>query len=176
MEQIIAIGCYHLNFYGEKKRCRLSSPVRNSRGRSKRSHDILAVLMEVGGNHAQSVGFLTDGFDTTPTMRKLHLIWVTAPMHVEQHLLFLPCVLYSRVDLSKWVMMNQDTRPLQKVSDDLKEECLIFCPPETSEPRRGDLDINQHVNNVTYIGWALESMPEEIIDTHELQTITVRCG
>ncbi|RVW21433.1 Oleoyl-acyl carrier protein thioesterase, chloroplastic [Vitis vinifera] len=57
-------------------------------------------------------------------------------------------------------------------------------------PRRADLDMNQHVNNVTYIGWVLEellghpvphylicmgskSMPQEIIDTHELQTITL---
>ncbi|MCI01045.1 oleoyl-acyl carrier protein thioesterase 1 chloroplastic-like, partial [Trifolium medium] len=38
---------------------------------------------EVGCNHAQSVGFSTDGFATTPTMRKLHLIWVTARMHIE---------------------------------------------------------------------------------------------
>lgn len=35
-------------------------------------------------------------------------------------------------------------------------------------PRIADLDMNQHVNNVTYIGWVLESMPQEIIDTHEL--------
>ncbi|RVW86466.1 Oleoyl-acyl carrier protein thioesterase 1, chloroplastic [Vitis vinifera] len=38
---------------------------------------------EVGCNHAQSVGFSTDGFATTHTMRKLHLIWVTARMHIE---------------------------------------------------------------------------------------------
>lgn len=24
------------------------------------------------------------------------------------------------------------------------------------QPRRADLDMNQHVNNVTYIGWVLE--------------------
>ena len=40
-------------------------------------------LQEVGCNHAQSVGFSTDGFATTTTMRKLHLIWVTARMHIE---------------------------------------------------------------------------------------------
>lgn len=26
----------------------------------------------------------------------------------------------------------------------------------TQQPRRSDLDMNKHVNNVTYIGWALE--------------------
>ncbi|KAG1363466.1 putative Oleoyl-acyl carrier protein thioesterase, chloroplastic [Cocos nucifera] len=98
-------------------------------------------------------------------------------------------------------MMNQDTRRLQRVSDEVREEYLVFCPrtprlafPEEDNgslkkipkledpaeysrlglvPRRADLDMNQHVNNVAYIGWVLESMPQEIIDTHELHTITL---
>ncbi|KAF8046673.1 hypothetical protein N665_3529s0003, partial [Sinapis alba] len=102
---------------------------------------------------------------------------------------------------SKWVMMNQDTRRLQKVSDDVRDEYLVFCPKELRlafpeennrslkkipkledpaqysmiglKPRRADLDMNQHVNNVTYIGWVLESIPQEIVDTHELQVITL---
>ncbi|GMI76185.1 fatA acyl-ACP thioesterase 1, fatA acyl-ACP thioesterase [Hibiscus trionum] len=190
---------------------------------------IANLLQEVGGNHAQSVGFSTDGFATTPTMRKLHLIWVTARMHIEVYRypawsdvieIETWCQNEGRIGTrrdwilndvatgevigratSKWVMMNQDTRRLQKVNDDVKEEYLIFCPreprlafPEENsksskkiakfeepvqysrrglKPRRADLDMNQHVNNVTYIGWVLESMPEEIIDTHELQTITL---
>nr|GEU78137.1 oleoyl-acyl carrier protein thioesterase, chloroplastic-like [Tanacetum cinerariifolium] len=40
-------------------------------------------------------------------------------------------------------------------------------------PRRADLDMNKHVNNVTYIGWVLESIPQEVINTHELQSITL---
>lgn len=40
-------------------------------------------MQEVGCNHAQSVGFSTDGFATTTTMRKLGLIWVTNRMHIE---------------------------------------------------------------------------------------------
>ncbi|KAL4341514.1 hypothetical protein GQ457_08G020610 [Hibiscus cannabinus] len=183
---------------------------------------------EVGGNHAQSVGFSTDGFGTTPTMRKLHLIWVTARMHIEVYKYpawgdvieietwaqnegrigtrrdwILKNVATGEVigrATSKWVMMNQNTRQLQKISDDVKEEYLVFCPreprlafPEENskslkkiaklgiaqysrlglKPQRSDLDMNRHVNNVTYIGWVLESMPKEIIDTHELQTITL---
>ncbi|CAA6659904.1 unnamed protein product [Spirodela intermedia] len=92
---------------------------------------------------------------------------------------------------SKWVMMNQETRKLQRVSDEVREE-LAF-PEEDSAslkkipkledpgqysrhglvPRRTDLDMNQHVNHVTYIGWVLESLPQRIIDTHELQAITL---
>ncbi|XP_007049712.2 PREDICTED: oleoyl-acyl carrier protein thioesterase 1, chloroplastic [Theobroma cacao] len=190
---------------------------------------IANLLQEVGCNHAQSVGYSTDGFATTRTMRKLHLIWVTARMHIEIYKypawsdvieIETWCQSEGRIGTrrdwilkdfgtgevigratSKWVMMNQDTRRLQKVSDDVREEYLVFCPrelrlafPEENNnslkkiaklddsfqysrlglmPRRADLDMNQHVNNVTYIGWVLESMPQEIIDTHELQTITL---
>ncbi|KAL6967997.1 oleoyl-[acyl-carrier-protein] hydrolase [Sarracenia purpurea var. burkii] len=190
---------------------------------------IANLLQEVGCNHAQSVGFSTDGFATTHTMRKLHLIWVTARMHIEVYKypawsdvveIETWCQSDGRIGTrrdwilkdyptgevigratSKWLMMNQDTRRLQKVSDDVREEYLIYCPkklrlsfPEENNgslkkiskladpaqfsrvgmvPRRADLDMNQHVNNVTYMGWVLESMPQEIIDTHELQTITL---
>ncbi|KAE8000010.1 hypothetical protein FH972_004382 [Carpinus fangiana] len=190
---------------------------------------IANLLQEVGCNHAQSVGFSTDGFATTPTMRKLHLIWVTARMHIEiykypawsdvveietwcqgdgrigtrRDWIIKDCATGQVIGraTSKWVMMNQDTRRLQKVSDDVREEYLVYCPreprlaiPEEGSsslrkipkledpahssklglvPRRADLDMNQHVNNVTYIGWVLESIPQEIIDSHELQTITL---
>ncbi|KAK9282414.1 hypothetical protein L1049_005331 [Liquidambar formosana] len=187
------------------------------------------LLQEVGCNHAQGVGFSTDGFATTLTMRKLHLIWVTARMHIEIYKypawsdvveIETWCQSEGRIGTrrdwilkdyatgqvigratSKWVMMNQDTRRLQKVTDDVRDEYLVYCPrtprlafPEENNsslkkiskledpaqfsrlglvPRRADLDMNQHVNNVAYIGWVLESMPQEIIDTHELQTITL---
>ncbi|KAL8215080.1 hypothetical protein R6Q57_004529 [Mikania cordata] len=190
---------------------------------------IANLLQEVGGNHAQSVGFSTDGFATTTTMRKLHLIWVTSRMHIEIYRypawsdvveIETWCQGEGRIGTrrdwiikdyangevigratSKWVMMNSDTRRLQKVNDDIRDEYLIFCPktlrlafPEENNsslkkiakledpaeysrlglvPRRADLDMNKHVNNVTYIGWVLESIPQEVIDTHELQTITL---
>ncbi|KAE9463769.1 hypothetical protein C3L33_04342, partial [Rhododendron williamsianum] len=44
---------------------------------------IANLLQEVACNHVQSLGFSTDGFGTTTTMRKLHLIWATARMHIE---------------------------------------------------------------------------------------------
>ncbi|XP_023634202.1 oleoyl-acyl carrier protein thioesterase 2, chloroplastic isoform X2 [Capsella rubella] len=152
---------------------------------------IANLLQEVACNHVQKVGFSTDGFATTLTMRKLHLIWVTARMHIEIY----------KYPACKWVMMNQDTRRLQRVTDEVRDEYLVFCPreprlafPEENnsslkkipkledpaqysmlglKPRRADLDMNQHVNNVTYIGWVLESIPQEIIDTHELKVITL---
>ncbi|KAJ6956490.1 oleoyl-acyl carrier protein thioesterase 1 [Populus alba x Populus x berolinensis] len=190
---------------------------------------IANLLQEVGCNHAQSVGYSTDGFATTTTMRKLHLIWVTARMHIEiykypawsdvveietwcqgegrigtrRDWIVKDCATGQVIGraTSKWVMMNQDTRRFQKVSDEVRAEHLAFAPrelrlafPEANNrslkkiskledpaqhsrlglvPRRADLDMNQHVNNVAYIGWVLESLPQEIIDTHELQAITL---
>ncbi|CAG7883087.1 unnamed protein product [Brassica rapa] len=191
---------------------------------------IANLLQEVGCNQFQSVGFSTDGFATTPTMRKLNLIWVTSRMHIEIYKypawgdvveIETWCQSEGRIGTrrdwilkdvangevtgratSKWVMMNQDTRRLQKVSDDIRDEHLIFCPKEPRlafpeeennrslkkilkledpaqysiiglKPRRADLDMNHHVNNVTYIGWLLESIPQEIVDKHELQVITL---
>lgn len=190
---------------------------------------IANLLQEVGCNHAQSVGFSTDGFATTHTMRKLNLIWVTARMHIEVYKypawgdvveIETWCQSEGRIGTrrdwilkdyasgevigratSKWVMMNQVTRRLQKVTDEVRDEYLIYCPktlrlafPEENNaslnkiakledpaassklelvPRRADLDMNQHVNNVTYIGWVLESMPQEVIDNYELKMITL---
>ncbi|KAG2251250.1 hypothetical protein Bca52824_081386 [Brassica carinata] len=167
---------------------------------------IANLFQEVGYNQFQSVGFSTDGFATTPTMRKLNLIWVTSRMHIEiyRYLAWGDVVgiktwcqsegrigtrregfLRTLITVNKWVMMNQDTRLLQKVSDDVRDEYLMFCPKEPRlafpeeesnkslkkilkledpakysiiglKPRRIDLDMNHHVNNVTYIGWLLE--------------------
>lgn len=36
--------------------------------------------------------------------------------------------------------------------DGYQISCFCHC----LQPRRADLDMNQHVNNVTYIGWVLE--------------------
>ncbi|KAI3877067.1 hypothetical protein MKX03_031084 [Papaver bracteatum] len=96
---------------------------------------------------------------------------------------------------SKWVMMNQDTRTLQKVNDDVRDEYLVFCPwtpqkysspkkiPKLEEPvqysklglvvilhslllpSRADLDMNQRVNNVTYFGWVLECQHNNTVDS-----------
>lgn len=39
--------------------------------------------------------------------------------------------------------------------------------------RRADLDMNQHVNNVTYLSWMLEAIPQAVMERAELAQITV---
>ncbi|KAL5729412.1 hypothetical protein ACHQM5_002371 [Ranunculus cassubicifolius] len=97
---------------------------------------------------------------------------------------------------SLWVMMNTKTRKLSKMPDDVRAEIepyFINCAPiveddgrklpkldETTAdyvrngltPRWNDLDLNQHVNNVKYIGWILESSIS-MLENHELAGITL---
>jgi len=109
---------------------------------------------------------------------------------------------------SKWVMMNKLTRKLARIPDEVRTEIepyffehsaivdednrkLPKLPEGQSTsvakyvrtgltPRWADLDINQHVNNVKYIAWILESAPISILENHELASIVLdykrECG
>ncbi|XP_031380551.1 palmitoyl-acyl carrier protein thioesterase, chloroplastic-like isoform X2 [Punica granatum] len=105
---------------------------------------------------------------------------------------------------SVWVMMNKLTRKLSKIPEEVRGEIepyFLNSAPVVDEdgrklpkldgsnadyvlsgltPRWSDLDVNQHVNNVKYIGWILESAPQPILETHELSAITLEyrreCG
>lgn len=37
--------------------------------------------------------------------------------------------------------------------------------------RRSDVDMNGHINNVTYIAWALETVPRDVYYNYELQQV-----
>ncbi len=89
--------------------------------------------------------------------------------------------------LSYWLMLNMETRrPVrmpQQVLDmapantshvlDIKRNRIEFdgevVQSKNFNVRRSDLDINRHVNNVKYIEWALETVP----DKHSIQEIDI---
>ncbi|EPS71999.1 oleoyl-acyl carrier protein thioesterase, partial [Genlisea aurea] len=105
--------------------------------------------------------------------------------------------------VSDWVAMNTNTRQLQKIPDEIHhrlytknlssssrsafpegnnsglrkidklEDPARFCKTGIT-PRHSDIDPNLHVNNVTYIGWILESLPLDIFQTQELEAITLQ--
>ncbi|XP_038890785.1 palmitoyl-acyl carrier protein thioesterase, chloroplastic-like [Benincasa hispida] len=105
---------------------------------------------------------------------------------------------------SIWVMMNKETRKLSKIPEEVRIEIEPFfmntapvieddgrrlpkIDDDTADyvrtgltPKWSDLDVNQHVNNVKYIGWILESAPPPILESHELSSITLEyrreCG
>lgn len=98
---------------------------------------------------------------------------------------------------SNWVMMNKETRRLSKIPDEVRDEIehyFVDAPPVVDDdgrklpkldettadyarngltPRWSDLDVNQHVNNVKYIGWILESAPQEVVEKYELASLTL---
>lgn len=105
---------------------------------------------------------------------------------------------------SVWVMMNKQTRKLSKMPDEVRAEIGPYFIERTAiidedsrklpklhddtaqyvreglTPHWADLDVNQHVNNVKYIGWILESAPTTIMESHELAGMTLEyrreCG
>ncbi|CAL9168647.1 unnamed protein product [Musa hybrid cultivar] len=105
---------------------------------------------------------------------------------------------------SVWVMMNKHSRRLSKMPEEVRAEIepyfMVKAPiveedkrklPKLEDgtanhvrrgltPRWADLDVNQHVNNVKYIGWILESAPISILENHQLASMTLEyrreCG
>ncbi|CAA0831754.1 Palmitoyl-acyl carrier protein thioesterase-chloroplastic [Striga hermonthica] len=100
---------------------------------------------------------------------------------------------------STWVMMNRETRRLSKIPDEVKKEVHPFylnraaIPTENADtdkiekltddtaamiqtglaPRWSDMDANQHVNNVKYIGWLLESVPIKVLEDYNMTRMTL---
>ncbi|XP_020211217.2 palmitoyl-acyl carrier protein thioesterase, chloroplastic [Cajanus cajan] len=100
---------------------------------------------------------------------------------------------------STWVIMNRQTRRLSKIPEEVRQELVPFylnrlavpieeadcekidkLTDETAErirsglaPRWNDMDANQHVNNVKYIGWILESVPIEVLEDYNMTSMTL---
>ncbi|KAI9120127.1 hypothetical protein K1719_008775 [Acacia pycnantha] len=104
---------------------------------------------------------------------------------------------------SKWVTMNLETRSLSKLPDEVRNELspwfiekqaimedthekIAMLDKEAKymisdlKPKRSDLDMNHHVNNVKYVKWILETIPDQILESHQLSEITLvyrrECG
>lgn len=100
---------------------------------------------------------------------------------------------------STWVIMNRDTRRLTKIPQQVRDEVLPFylnraaiathdsdsqkiekLTHQTAHrirtglaPRWSDMDANQHVNNVKYIGWLLESVPTNVLEDYNMIRMTL---
>ncbi|KAK7390907.1 hypothetical protein VNO78_19098 [Psophocarpus tetragonolobus] len=104
---------------------------------------------------------------------------------------------------STWVMMNRKTRRLSKMPEEVRAEVAPWFIEKQAikedaqekiakldkeakyinsdlKPKRSDLDMNQHVNNVKYVKWMLETIPDHILEGHQLSGITLEyrreCG
>lgn len=92
-----------------------------------------------------------------------------------------------------WVFFDIERRRPAKIFDEIKEK-WSFCSEESlsynvsekipvfDKPdyelefkiNRYDTDMNKHVNNIQYLKWVLESVPEEIINNYYLHSIDGR--
>ncbi|PRQ40252.1 putative oleoyl-[acyl-carrier-protein] hydrolase [Rosa chinensis] len=104
---------------------------------------------------------------------------------------------------STWVMMNRTTRRLSKMPEEVRAEIAPWFIEKQAitedvlekivkldnkakymnkdlKPKRSDLDMNQHVNNVKYVRWMLETIPDQILEAHQLTSIILEyrreCG
>ncbi|KAK7274226.1 hypothetical protein RIF29_15307 [Crotalaria pallida] len=104
---------------------------------------------------------------------------------------------------STWVMMNRKTRRLSKMPEEVRKEIAPWFIEKHAimedayekiakldkeakyinsdlKPKRSDLDMNNHVNNVKYLRWMLETIPDQVLESHQLSGITLEyrreCG
>nr|GMD18492.1 palmitoyl-acyl carrier protein thioesterase, chloroplastic-like [Ipomoea batatas] len=177
---------------------------------------ILNLLQETALNHVWMSGLLSDGFGATHGMMKNNLIWVVSRMQVQvdnypiwgevmeintwvgasgKNGMRRDWLLTSKATglvfaraTSTWVMMNQKTRRLSKMPDEVRAEISPWfiekqaIPEENpvkidkldnnaTYPKRSDLDMNHHVNNVKYVRWMLETIPDQFLEAHQLSNI-----
>ncbi|KAJ6342626.1 hypothetical protein OIU78_010541 [Salix suchowensis] len=99
---------------------------------------------------------------------------------------------------SVYVMMNRETRKLSKIAKEMRDELepyVMDCerPIINKDGRKiqkldvsaadqrctglspgwKDMDINQHVSNVKYIDWILESVPHSLMERYDLNAMTL---
>ncbi|KAI5067161.1 hypothetical protein GOP47_0017689 [Adiantum capillus-veneris] len=182
------------------------------------------LFQETALNHVGMSDFVGDGMGTTHAMMRHRLIWVVTKMHIQvvnfpvwgdvveidswvsasgkngmrrDFLVrdYLSGHVRARAT-SHWAMMNQDTRKLSKMPDDVRgeisphflersvmtdETCSRIQRLDDSAPymktglvpRLHDMDMNQHVNHVKYISWVLESVPQSLLVAYELMGMTL---
>lgn len=100
---------------------------------------------------------------------------------------------------STWIMLNTQTRRPARIPDAMLNKLATFSPdvpqhtlpevecklklpdfpwpPEVTGPvqvaRRSDVDMNQHLNNVTYLAWCLETVPQHIYSDCQLYQVEI---
>uniref|UniRef100_A0A4U5NPK3 Acyl-[acyl-carrier-protein] hydrolase n=1 Tax=Populus alba TaxID=43335 RepID=A0A4U5NPK3_POPAL len=187
------------------------------------------LLQETALNHVWVSGLLSNGFGATHEMMKNDLIRVFSRMQVQvdrypiwgeimeigtwvgapgKNGMRRDWLIRSQATghvfacaTSTWVMMNQKTRRLSKMPEEvmaeispwfIEKQAIQEDVPEkiskldskakyvNSNLKRIDLNMNQHVNNVKYVRWMLETIPDLFLESHKLSSIILEyrreCG
>jgi len=126
---------------------------------------------------------------------------MTGRMRASREWSITDCVTGERIGraTSTWVTINMKTRRLGKIADHTRERLATFQYTEENafDPDRmqlklpdltsvtevdvkvpqiarvSDMDMNGHINNVTYINWILETIPEQVLGNKRLYQIEI---
>ncbi|CAN1215121.1 Palmitoyl-acyl carrier protein thioesterase, chloroplastic [Linum perenne] len=166
-------------------------------------------LQETALNHVKTAGLLVDGFGATPEMSTRNLIWVVTRMQVlvdryptwgdvvqvdtwvtgsgkngmRRDWLIRDCKTGETLTRasSVWVMMNKLTRRLSKIPEEVRAEIEPFflnSDPVVPEDSRKLIKLED--NTADHIRKGLTSAPVEILESHELSSMTLEyrreCG
>lgn len=93
---------------------------------------------------------------------------------------------------SKWILINTETKRIERITNKISEDFgivdqKVFDENIDEKPsipdnlsltfkyivQRRDIDTNGHVNNLHYIDYALEALPEEIYNANEFNNIEI---
>ncbi|KAJ7299846.1 hypothetical protein O6H91_Y139900 [Diphasiastrum complanatum] len=97
---------------------------------------------------------------------------------------------------SSLVIINRDSRRISRIPNDVRDELSSYlfdtyllkddlsqriakmdeCPLYIKKdlvPKLHDIDSNRHVNNVKYIQWLLESVPQHVLVAYDLRSMTM---
>uniref|UniRef100_A0A6V7QT39 Acyl-[acyl-carrier-protein] hydrolase n=1 Tax=Ananas comosus var. bracteatus TaxID=296719 RepID=A0A6V7QT39_ANACO len=159
---------------------------------------LMNLLQETALNHVMSSGLASDGFGATHQMSLRQLIWVVTRINiqVEKYSRW-----GDVIEIDTWVaasgkngmrrdwiirdyntkrmiasatsnwdcdLRRRQRRSIDKLTDETAENIRSGLAPRWS-----DMDVNQHVNNVKYIGWILESVPLNVLEEYHLTSITL---
>jgi acyl-ACP thioesterase len=125
---------------------------------------------------------------------------LTYPCGIDRFLTFRDYFMYDEqgelvaTAATTWLLMDTRTRRMARIPDVVAQKIPSAAPegrtplphaadklPPLGNPQAAldfrvnwhDLDFNAHLNNVTYIEWMLESLPDEILENAEVKQIEV---
>lgn len=70
--------------------------------------------------------------------------------------------------VEQWTINPKESIQMEKIKIETIEEAIYS---NHFSVHRFDMDSNEHVNNLRYLQWAMESIPDEIVDNYFLSTI-----
>ncbi|KAG8366679.1 hypothetical protein BUALT_Bualt17G0104600 [Buddleja alternifolia] len=169
---------------------------------------LLNFLQETALNHVWMSGLLSDGFGATHGMMRNNLIWVVSRMQLQvdhypiwgevmeidtwvgssgKNGMRRDWLLRSQVTglvfaraTSTWVMINQQTRRLSKMPDEVRAELSPWFIQKQAIEEESPEKIDKLDNNARYVHSDLKTIPDEFLEKHQLSGIVLEyrreCG